>query len=66
MMLKRQTLTIEIVYEDSFADFKDTAPSDWDWRALLDLNPNESCKIVNIIETCIVDEVDSSQVKGDI
>ena len=41
--MKRQTITLTIVYEDP-TDTRQP-PSAWDWNSLLPLNPGESVKV---------------------
>jgi len=54
-MLKKQILTLEIVYEDLVNPDNGTTydidPACWEWRTLLDLNPNENVKVVEVLHT---------------
>ena len=43
MALKKQRITLEIVWDDSMA----VEPVRWDWTDLLDLGPEETVEIVS-------------------
>lgn len=42
--MKRQTITLEITYDETYAD----PPMRWDWAELLGISPNENVKIVDV------------------